>query len=94
MTPERLPILETQRAVSALEEVNINVAGVLVNRVIPREADGAFLQARRVQEATYLERIDTLFKHLPRSTLPWLATDVQGIDVLESLADKLEHQGF
>lgn len=94
MTPERLPILETQRAVSALEDVNINVAGTLVNRVIPKEADGTFLQARRAQEATYLERIDMLFKHLPRPTLPWLATDVQGFDVLESLADKLEQQGF
>ncbi|WP_370695039.1 ArsA-related P-loop ATPase, partial [Klebsiella pneumoniae] len=53
-----------------------------------------FLQARREQEASYLGRIDQLFERLPRPTLPWLPTDVQGIDVLEMLAKKLEQQGF
>ncbi|WP_249976606.1 ArsA family ATPase [Vreelandella olivaria] len=94
MTPERLPILETERAVRALEEVKIPVAGTLINRVIPQEADGAFLQARREQEASYLARIDQLFARLPRPTLPLLPTDVQGMTVLEMLATKLEQQGF
>lgn len=94
MTPERLPILETDRAVRALEEAHIPVAGTLVNRVIPTDADGAFLQARREQEASYLARIDTLFARFPRPSLPWLPTDVQGIEVLEMLAGKLEQQGF
>lgn len=94
MTPERLPILETDRAVRALEEVHIPVAGTLINRVIPADADGAFLQARREQEASYLARIDSLFARLPRPMLPWLPTDVQGVEVLELLAGKLEQQGF
>ncbi|WP_346797907.1 ArsA family ATPase [Halomonas sp. Bachu 37] len=94
MTPERLPILETDRAVRSLEEVNIPIAGTLVNRVIPEEADGEFLRARREQEATYLDRIDTLFARLPRPRLPWLPTDVQGLEVLEELAAMLEREGF
>lgn len=94
MTPERLPILETVRAVEALEAVNIPVAGTLVNRVIPDDADGEFLRARREQEATYLARIDDQLTRLPRPRLPWLPTDVQGIDVLEGLADRLEGLGF
>lgn len=94
MTPERLPILETDRAVKALAEVRIPVAGVLINRVIPADADGEFLAARRQQEATYLARIEQHFRHLPRPVLPWLPTDVQGIEVLEQLAAQLEQQGF
>ncbi|WP_445012058.1 ArsA family ATPase [Vreelandella stevensii] len=94
MTPERLPILETDRAVKALEEVRIPVAGVLINRVIPADADGEFLAARRQQEATYLARIEQHFRHLPRPVLPWLPTDVQGVEVLEQLAAQLEQQGF
>ena len=94
MTPERLPILETDRAVKALEEVRIPVAGVLINRVIPADADGEFLAARRQQEATYLARIEQHFRHLPRPVLPWLPTDVQGIEVLEQLVAQLEQQGF
>jgi arsenite-transporting ATPase len=94
LTPERLPILETARAVAALEAVKIPVAGTLVNRVIPDEADGDFLRARRQQEASYLARIDAELGHLPRPRLPWLPTDVQGLATLEELADRLEAIGF
>ncbi|PMR74861.1 ArsA family ATPase [Billgrantia endophytica] len=94
MTPERLPILETVRAVEALEAAHIPVAGTLVNRVIPDDADGEFLRARREQEATYLARIDERLARLPRPRLPWLPSDVQGLDVLEGLADRLEILGF
>ncbi|PMR69820.1 ArsA family ATPase [Halomonas heilongjiangensis] len=94
LTPERLPILETARAVEALEAVHVPVAGTLVNRVIPEDADGDFLRARRAQEATYLARIDAELGHLPRPRLPWLPTDVQGIEILEGLADRLAAEGF
>ncbi|MFP4138734.1 MAG: ArsA family ATPase [Halomonas sp.] len=94
LTPERLPILETARAVATLEEARVPVAGTLVNRVIPPDADGAFLQARREQEASYLARIDEALGHLPRPRLPWLPTDVQGIEILGQLADRLEGEGF
>lgn len=94
LTPERLPILETVRAVAALEAASIPVAGTLVNRVIPPDADGDFLRARRTQEASYLARIDDEFGHLPRPRLSWLPTDVQGIEILELLAERLEEQGF
>ncbi len=94
LTPERLPILETARAVATLEEAHVPVAGTLVNRVIPPEADGVFLNARREQEATYLARIDVELGHLPRPRLPWLPTDVQGIEILEQLAERLEAEGF
>jgi arsenite-transporting ATPase len=94
LTPERLPILETVRAVSTLQEVGIPVVATLVNRVIPETADGEFLRKRRFQEACYLTRIDTELGHLPRPRLPWLDTDVQGIDVLRQVALLLEAEGF
>jgi arsenite/tail-anchored protein-transporting ATPase len=94
MTPERLPILETARAVQALEAAKVPVAGILVNRVIPDDAEGEFLRARRDQEAVYLARIDEQFAHLAQARLPLLPSDVQGIPVLEALADQLEGAGF
>ncbi|MCE8022170.1 ArsA family ATPase [Halomonas sp. MCCC 1A11036] len=94
MAPERLPILETARAVQALEAVKIPVAGTLVNRVLPDDADGEFLRARREQETTYLARIDEQFAHLPRPRLALLPSDVQGIAILETLASRLESVGF
>ncbi|MCC5882575.1 MAG: ArsA family ATPase [Halomonas sp.] len=94
LTPERLPILETGRAVAALEAAKVPVAGTLVNRVIPESAEGGFMRSRREQEATYLTRIDEQFAHLPRPKLPLLESDVQGIAMLEELATRLETAGF
>ncbi|EPC03374.1 hypothetical protein L861_17685 [Litchfieldella anticariensis FP35 = DSM 16096] len=94
MTPERLPILETARAVEALEAARIPVAATLVNRVIPEEADGEFLRRRREQEASYLARIDNEFARLPRPRLPLLPTDVHGLEILDDLASRLEAAGF
>lgn len=94
LTPERLPILETSRAVATLREAGVPVAAALVNRVIPDNADGEFLRRRREQEAVYLQRIDEELGDLPRPRLPWLETDVQGITILEHIAERLEAEGF
>lgn len=94
LTPERLPVMETCRAVHALEEVQIPVAGAVVNRVLPPEADGTFLAARRTQEARYLEEIDQRLGGLPRLRLPLLPTDVNGLEGLETVARLLESAGF
>lgn len=89
LTPERLPILETGRAIKSLEEAGIPVAATLVNRVLPAEAGGEFFAARRRQEADYLARIDRELAAWPRPRLPWLASDIQGLEMLEQLADAL-----
>lgn len=94
LTPERLPILETRRAVDALMEVGIAVAGAVVNRVLPPEADGQFLQARRRQEQHYLDEIAESLGPLPRTQLPLLASDVTGLDGLETVANLLEESVF
>ncbi|MCA0976151.1 hypothetical protein LCL99_16905 [Halomonas denitrificans] len=61
---------------------------------MPEEADGAFLASRRAQEQSYLSRIDETFAHLPRPRVPWLPTDIQGVDALERLASCLEQAGL
>lgn len=94
MTPERLPILETVRSVKSLKDAGVPVAGALVNRVIPQDADGEFLRKRRDQESLYLKRIDDELATLPRPRLPLLASDVQGIEALEEMAGRLEAAGF
>lgn len=94
LTPERLPILETVRAVATLREAGVPVAAALINRVIPQEADGEFLRRRREQEAIYLERIDSELSSLPRPRIPLLETDVQGVEILEDIAKRLEAAGF
>ena len=94
LTPERLPVLETSRAVHNLEQARIPVEGVIVNRVLPPEAGGAFMAARRRQEAYYLEEIDRLFDQLSRGRLPLFPNDINGIAGLEGVMQLLNDAGY
>jgi arsenite-transporting ATPase len=86
VTPERLPIWETEKAIGSLTKYKIPVGAVFVNRVIPEKAGGAFLESRRQQEAEYLARIDRSFDTLPVHHVPLMESDVVGVDALRQLA--------
>ena len=97
--PERLAIEETARAAEILRESNVNVCGVVVNRVLPDDLDrpstslgpgpstllGAdgFYQSRRKQEQIYLDEIRRRFSAYPLTWIPQLETDVYGLENLE-----------
>jgi arsenite/tail-anchored protein-transporting ATPase len=57
LIPERLPIEETVRALPAFEDAGLLVGMVVVNRVLPPDADGEFLAARREQQEGYLREL-------------------------------------
>ena len=57
LIPERLPIEETVRALPAFELAGLTVGTVVVNRVLPADADGGFLIARREQQDSYLAEL-------------------------------------
>ncbi len=90
LTPERLPILETRKAVAALRRSKIPVAAVIVNRVLPSDAEGAFVARRREREAVYLDEIDRELSSLPRIRIPLFDSDVQGREGLRRVIDVLE----
>lgn len=92
LIPERLPILETGRAVEALRSYGIPVLGVVVNRVLPATADGAFLARRREREAGYLERIDRELAGVPRWRVPLREEDVSGFAALRAIAAHLDDE--
>lgn len=87
--PERLPILETRRAVDALDRYGIPVTGLVVNRVLPVEADGQFLARRREREAEYLAMIEAELGGLRRWTVPLREDDVVGVEALRAVGTAL-----
>lgn len=91
LIPERLPILETRRAVDALRTYRIPMLGVVINRVLPESADGDFIARRREREADYLARIDRELGALSRWRVPLREEDVAGPAALRSLAMELAH---
>ncbi len=89
LIPERLPNLETGKAVRALDKYGIPVGGIFVNRVLPQDAQGEFLQHRREREAGYLREIETQFAQHQVQHVPLMQTDIVGLQALRGLAGGL-----
>ena len=85
LNPDRLSVLETIKAYDILTRFSVPVTGLVVNRVLPADADGAFLEARRRQEAPYLDEIDRVFSRLPRVRVPLLPDEVHDLETLRRL---------
>src|SRR5690606_20343867 len=47
LIPEKLPILESRKALETLDEFKVPVLGLVVNRVLPSQPLGEFLELRR-----------------------------------------------
>ncbi len=89
VTPEWLPVVETDRAVQTLRRYGIPVGAVLVNRVVPDEADGVFVARRRRDQAAMRAEIVRRFAAVPVKEIPLLARDVRGPDELHTLVSVL-----
>jgi arsenite-transporting ATPase len=89
LIPERLPIEETARALTQLDETGVKIGGLIVNRVLPEQTTDAFLTERRAQERIYLDEIATRFADRPRVYLPQFPRDVYGLKSLGPIADAL-----
>lgn len=89
LIPERLPILESRKALEALKRFGVPVAGLVVNRVLPEGPLGEFLEERREQERHYLQQIEQYFRDIPQVRVPLFRRDVGGLDQLRKVAGHL-----
>ncbi|MEC9242876.1 MAG: ArsA family ATPase [Gemmatimonadota bacterium] len=89
---ERLPILESKKTLNLLDRFNIPVTGMIVNRLLPPEADGEFLRERRLQEDEYRAEIDQTFAGLRRIYLNLLPHDVHGLETLRKIGKAIMEQ--
>jgi arsenite-transporting ATPase len=89
LVPERLPIDETARAAERLAESGIDVGAVIVNRVLPADAAGEFVEARRRQERVHLLEIERRFAPYFLVRVPQQPTDVHGVASLEAISTAL-----
>lgn len=89
LTPERLPILETERAIKSLMDSDIPVAGAVVNRVLPEAIDNDFWSARRDRQDKHLDEIKSRLKNINKIYLELQPYDIQGTNALSALGDLL-----
>jgi arsenite-transporting ATPase len=89
VTAEHLPVAETERSVATLEKYGIPVAGIIVNQVVPEDAQGPLLVSRRDQQATYVERVGQLFGRYPVHQIPLLDGKLHGMERVQRLVGTL-----
>jgi arsenite-transporting ATPase len=87
--PERLAIEESARAWEMLTDTGIDVAALIVNRVLPEEVDGEFLRSRRAQQAKHLDEIARRFGRIRQIAVRQRPQDVYGMPSLESIGNEL-----
>lgn len=86
---ERIVVDETREAFTALSLYGIAVDGIVVNRLIPPEADGAWLQRWRAAQARELRRLDEVLPGVPRRTLALQEAEPAGLSGLDSVGRAL-----
>jgi len=87
LLPERLPIEETQSAISGLKKLGIIVQGLIVNQcILPEVIEGnRFLQARADLQAKYLNEIYGRFTDIATVELPLFDHDVSDLNSLREV---------
>ena len=85
---ERLPVAETLGLVRQLREIDVDLAGIVVNRLSPADS-GDFLAGRRALEDEQLSHLHAAVDPLPVAELPLLAGELTGTEAVRQLADLL-----
>lgn len=89
LNAERLSILETYKAVQTLKDHGMHVSRLIVNKIIPDQADGKFLEKRKQSEKAYLHEIDEKFGDLNIIHMPLFETDINSVELLKLFASQL-----
>jgi len=89
VNPEKMVIRETQRAHAYLCLFGFSVDAVVVNRILPADAEGAFLDAWRRSQAQYVEEIERAFAPVPLLRVRQRSGEVVGLDALAALAEEI-----
>ena len=96
LNPERMVIREAKRALTYLQLYGYNVDAVLINRILPEEAEKGGFGAYLKRQAAYLEEINASFEPLPIFRLPHQQQEVFGAEMLQQIGAQLygRHPGF
>jgi arsenite-transporting ATPase len=82
--PESMAVMETQRLITTLSELNLSVRQVIVNNVMV--SDGcSFCQERKAAQQKYLEQITTGYPNLVQVRVPLFSGEILGKERLEQM---------
>ena len=89
LIPEEMSILESERSLKVLKEYNIPVDTVIINQLIPNNPGCRFCTEKRKQQQARLKEISQKFKSVEIKNLESFKEEVNGMEMLEKVAQKL-----
>lgn len=89
LIPEEMSIIESTRAMDALNKSDITTDGIIVNKIQPDNNHCDFCKARREIQNKRLETIRDVFSEQIIAEIPLQAHEVRGIDQLYEICDIL-----
>ena len=94
LIPEKMAILDTERAIKMFEKLDIKLSGVIVNQVYPFELLeipnlSEFLKHRINMQKGYLREIRDKFGDLVRAIIPMFDREPKGLEMIAKVADRL-----
>ena len=89
LNPERMAINETRRSHTYMSLYNKNVECLVINKVIPEDADGEFMKVKLEEQRGYMKMIHESFDPLRILQANMLTTEMRGMEKLSLLADML-----
>ncbi|OED29583.1 TRC40/GET3/ArsA family transport-energizing ATPase [Methanosphaera sp. WGK6] len=89
LIPEEMSIIESSRAIEALNKSNITTDGIIVNKIQPDNNHCEFCKARRKIQEKRLDTIRATFEGQIIAEIPLQAHEVRGIDQLYEICDIL-----
>jgi arsenite-transporting ATPase len=94
MTPERMTILDTERALEMFNSLGLKLTGIVVNQVYPpdlaKRADApAYLRRRVEEQKKYVAEIVEKFGKYIIAVVPMLNREPKGMETLKPVAEEL-----
>lgn len=86
LNPERMALLETQRAYTYLSLFGLWVDAAFVNRVLPDQVKDPFFARWKVDQAAHRQEAKLMFAPIPVYEVPLLPQEVVGVARLTDLA--------
>lgn len=86
VNPEKMVLAESRRSFTYLNLFGFNTDAVVVNRLIPEQAEGGFLADWRQIQARYEVEIRAAFEPLPILRVPMMPNEVVGLPMLALVA--------
>ncbi|MFQ6058191.1 MAG: ArsA family ATPase [Anaerolineae bacterium] len=96
LIPEKMAILDTERALAMFQQLGIGMSGLIVNQIYPRSllersSLSQFLRNRIAMQQKYLETIKQKFGDRIAAALPMYPREPKGLDMIAQVAEDLMH---